>query len=91
MGIRNFCVGLLLVVGVVVVTESEATAVVRRLLRRSACCSPNCAAKADSLVNAKAESADSINDAALESDIPLPPIEDRGEPVDVQKLPATPR
>ncbi|MFM7071578.1 MAG: hypothetical protein ACKO38_07285 [Planctomycetota bacterium] len=72
-------------------TESEATAVVRRLLRRSACCSPNCAAKAENGQEFKADSADSINDAALETDIPLPPIEDRGEPVDVQKLPATPR
>lgn len=78
-------VGIALVtISVIVTTESESSAFVRRLLGRSTCCSPDCGSSVS-----PAKDAGSPRNTPVPvpvADIPLPPLEDRGEPIDLKKL-----
>ncbi len=74
----------LMTVGVVAAMESESSAFVRRLLGRSTCCSPDCGSRVSP--GKDAGSAQNTPVPVPAADIPLPPLEDRGEPVDFKKL-----
>jgi hypothetical protein len=97
MRIRWLGAVLWMAMGLVIAVESEALAVVRRLLRRPACPVEDCRTKngggKDSLAaTPPAGTTDAASpDAVPEVDIPLPPLEDRGSLLDLKKLfPALP-